>query len=183
MQTYSFPRAGTRKKGWPKVFLETLARVGTVSHACQAAGVNITTAWRMRQSDPGFDQACQDAERRFTDRAERELFRRAIDGVEEPIYQGGKLVGTRLVYSDSLLLAVVKARKPDLYRDRSTVEHALAGPVVDARRQRAILADPEAARLACELDARLAQRALPAPTDEKPPESQDSGGQGDQEGQ
>jgi hypothetical protein len=177
MPAYAFDKAGTRKRGWPGVFLKALARVGTVTKACRYAKVNPTTAFRMRQADPRFDQAWIEAERRFTDRAERELFRRAIDGVEEPIYQGGKLVGTKLVYSDSLLLAVVKARKPDLYRDRSTVEHALAGPVVDAQRQRAILADPEAARLACELDARLAQRTLPAPTDEKPPGSQDPGGQ------
>jgi hypothetical protein len=168
------------KPGWPNRFLKALARCGTVSHASRIAGVSNRHAHRQREKDPRFAQAWIEAERRFTDRAERELFRRAIDGVEEPIYQGGKLVGTKLVYSDSLLLAVVKARKPDLYRERSTVEHALAGPVVDAQRQRAILADPEAARLACELDARLAQRALPAPADEKPPGPCDPGGQGDQ---
>jgi hypothetical protein len=182
MPENAFSRARPHKPGWHRVFLESLARTGVITKSCHQAGVNPTTVLRLRRSNPKFERACIEAERRFTDRAERELFRRAIDGVEEPIYQGGKLVGTKLVYSDSLLLAVVKARKPDLYRERSTVEHALAGPVVDARRQRAILADPEAARLACELDARLAQRALPAPADEKPPGSCDPGGQGDQQG-
>jgi hypothetical protein len=43
--------------------------------------------------------------------------------VKRPIYQGGKLVGHDVVYSDNLLLALLKARRPEKYRDRQLIEH------------------------------------------------------------
>jgi hypothetical protein len=43
---------------------------------------------------------------------EGEAYRRAVEGVEVPIYQQGELVGHRTEYSDSLLSLMLKARVP-----------------------------------------------------------------------
>ena len=53
---------------------------------------------------------------------EREAYRRAVKGVEKPVYRGGQLVGTIREYSDSLLMFLLRARRPELYRDHSRVE-------------------------------------------------------------
>ena len=50
--------------------------------------------------------------------------RRAVDGVEEPVYQGGQLVGTKLVYSDTLLGKLLNANRPAKYRERFDVAHS-----------------------------------------------------------
>ncbi len=45
-----------------------------------------------------------------------EVDARGRDGVEVPVYFNGEIVGTRLLYSDRLLLARLRALRPDLYR-------------------------------------------------------------------
>lgn len=64
-----------------------------------------------------------DATRR--DSIRQELFRRGIDGWDEPIYQGGKLVGAKRVFSDACLIALAKMRLPEA-RDRLAL--TVAGP-------------------------------------------------------
>ena len=59
------------------------------------------------------------------DRMEAELYRRAVEGVDEPVFFGGDCIGTIKRYSDQLLLAGVKAHRPE-YRDKQSVE--LSGP-------------------------------------------------------
>jgi len=54
--------------------------------------------------------------------AEDELQRRSIEGTEEPVYQGCKLVGYKKKYSDSLLTLLLKAEDPDKYSDKQQVD-------------------------------------------------------------
>ena len=56
--------------------------------------------------------------------AEDELFRRAVEGVEQPVYQLGKLVGHVREYSDKLLELYLKSHAPEKYMDRQSVEHS-----------------------------------------------------------
>ena len=66
-----------------------------------------------------------------TETLEHEAWRRARDGVAEPVYQHGKLVGTVQRFSDSLLMFLLRARRPDVYKERvdvsTTVIKAVAG--------------------------------------------------------
>ena len=54
---------------------------------------------------------------------EDEADRRAMDGHDKPVYQGGRLVGHVTEYSDSLLALQLKAGNPGKYADHSKVEH------------------------------------------------------------
>jgi hypothetical protein len=49
---------------------------------------------------------------------EDEAVRRAHEGLRKPVWYKGKIVGYETEYSDTLLLAVLKANNPDKFRDR-----------------------------------------------------------------
>ncbi len=74
---------------WKPAYLAALRQVPVIKHACEAAGIDRTTAWRAREADEAFAQAEQEAMEEGIDRAEAEAFRRGVVGFEEPvIYQG-----------------------------------------------------------------------------------------------
>jgi hypothetical protein len=70
----------------------------------------------VRKQDPGFASAWEEAEESAADALEAEAWRRAVDGVPEPLISAGKVVhdddGQALAirrYSDILMLALLKA--------------------------------------------------------------------------
>lgn len=56
-----------------------------------------------------------------------EMHRRAVDGFTDPIVSAGKLVTDHQVYSDMLLLNLVKADNPDKFADRSKSDVTVTG--------------------------------------------------------
>ena len=48
---------------------------------------------------------------------EREAARRAYHGVEEPVFHKGEVCGSIRKYSDTLMIFLLKARRPEVYRD------------------------------------------------------------------
>lgn len=139
------------RRNWKPAWLEAFQREGTVSAACLAARVGRTTVYEARD-DEAFAQAWDDIEAETTDRMEREAFRRAVEGHESDIFFRDQVIGTERKYSDTLLIFMLKARKPQVYRENVRVEHSGpgGGPIEqvvvpsDARRAQevaAILAD------------------------------------------
>lgn len=104
-------RALTRTGAWVKPFLKNLAEYGVVTYAAQAAGVSKTAANHRRRRDEKFSRAWDAALEAATDVLEKEAVRRAVQGVDEPVYQGGKQVGTITRYSDTLLIFLLKANR------------------------------------------------------------------------
>lgn len=117
---------------WTDAFLAALRECGVMSRAAAAVGIDRVTAWRRQHSDPEFAQACKEAISIAADALEAEARRRAIDGVEEPIYQQGVLVGTKTVYSDALLALLLKGRRKSVFADRTELTGANGGPVQQA---------------------------------------------------
>ena len=85
----------------------------------------------MRKEDPAFAAAWDSAIEDGTDLLEDEARRRALEGVEELIVTMGKIArnddGTPLLVrrlSDTLMLALLKARRPEKYRERVSAEHS-----------------------------------------------------------
>jgi hypothetical protein len=79
----------------------------------------------MRTFKALFDEAHEDA----LDALEEEARRRAVDGVLEPVYQGGEKVGTIRKYSDALLMLLLKGKRPDTFRERHEVTGKNGGPL------------------------------------------------------
>lgn len=94
-------------------FLEVLAREGNVSQAARASGLSRQYAYVLRREDEGF-AADWDA---ALDEAVDELIaiarKRAVEGVEEPVFYRGRQVGTRRVWSDRLLMFLIRVHRPE----------------------------------------------------------------------
>jgi hypothetical protein len=106
-------------------FLEYLAETGNVSRAAKLVGSSTARVYAMRHNDPAFRQAWDEAEEIAADRLEAEAWRRAVEGVEEPAVNAGRLVrdeaGNAVMvrrYSDMLLLALLKAHRPAKFNTR-----------------------------------------------------------------
>lgn len=108
-------------------FLARLAAGHTVSAAARVTGLTRQRLYQLRNEDQEFAAEWQDAEEQGTDKIEEEAFRRAVKGVRstEPIYFMGVKVGEKVVvrYSDGLIQTLLKARRPDKYRELYKHEH------------------------------------------------------------
>lgn len=113
-------------------FLAELCKRGIISDAVKVAGFDRVTFYRWREEDPEFAKAWDDALDEAASTLENEAWRRATEGVEEPIVgrverdRDGVVAHVRK-YSDSLLTTLLKAHRPEKYRER--YEHELRGAI------------------------------------------------------
>lgn len=108
-----------------EVFLAVLAETGNVMTACKRAKVGKSTVYEWRVDEAfatRWDKAAEEGKNTTADRIEASFDRRAIEGWLEPVFQGGKLVGHKRVRDTVAGIVRLKALRPDLYRERSTVD-------------------------------------------------------------
>jgi hypothetical protein len=118
----------TWKRGWEAKFLAALATTGTVCSAAKKAKISRSTVYEARDSDPLFARAWDDAVEENTQILEAEAIRRASAGYVKPVYQRGELVGKVREYSDTLLIFLLKSRRPQVYRDNPKADSEQPGP-------------------------------------------------------
>lgn len=106
-----------------EAYLEALRQSGNTAAAREAAGLTADQLGAAFAEVDGFTEACEHARAMWRHSIEQALKERAIDGVEEPIYWNGQVVGTKLVYSDSLLALMAKANLK-AYREKVEVSEA-----------------------------------------------------------
>jgi hypothetical protein len=101
-----------------------------VSDASRTAGVSRKTAYQQRSEDSDFAAQWDEALDEACDALEAEARRRAVEGVEQKKFtRGGDPIvdpetGEQYkerVYSDTLLVFLLKGHRPERYRER--VEH------------------------------------------------------------
>lgn len=99
---------------WHDTFISTLTASGNIRAACKAAGVSRSTAYIHKDLYPEFGIRWGDA------------LEDAIDTLELIARERAK------VQSDTLLIFLLKAHRPEKYRDRASVEHSGkgGGPIV-----------------------------------------------------
>lgn len=103
-------------------FLEALLDVGGIEGAaCKIVGINHATLIRHKDKDPEFAKAVEEHKALSADTIEAEAYRRAVQGVDEPVFFNGVTVGHVKRYSDRLLDKLLTAAKPDKYGNKSTV--------------------------------------------------------------
>lgn len=111
------------------LILRRLALGYTILGSCKAAGIPHTTFDRWRQTNPRFKIMVERALEIGNARLEDEAVRRAAEGVLEPKFHGGEIVGHVPRYSDGLLKFILQARKPEVYRSQQ--ENSASGPVLE----------------------------------------------------
>ena len=102
-----------------RAFLKCLAMAGNVSEAARASHLSRSHAYALKLADPMFAGDWADALESATDVLEAEARHRAVEGVEQPHFHQGKVTGSVRKYSDSLLMFLLKAHRPEKYRDRN----------------------------------------------------------------
>ena len=116
--------AGLSKKGWQPVFLDLLGKNGNVTLSAHEAGIVRQTAYDARDRDKAFSKAWEDAMEQAADVLEREAWRRASEGVKQPVFYQGEVCGHVRKYSDVLLIFLLKGARPDKYREQLAVPAA-----------------------------------------------------------
>lgn len=115
--------AATKKQ----MFCDALADGFTVANAAYVTGNVLRTVYRWRDEDPEFAEAWAIAYAAGAETLHSEALRRAVTGVEKPLFHMGHAIrdpetGAPVVlreYSDTLLIFLMKARDPFRYCDRA----------------------------------------------------------------
>lgn len=113
-----------RKDGWSpdkqRAFIEALADSGSVVTAAMSVNMSESSAYRLRRApgaeafDRAWGAAIDAASKKLLDAA----FERALVGTDEPVFdREGRRVGRRLRQSDRLLMFLLRAYGPDVFRD------------------------------------------------------------------
>lgn len=109
---------------WHDAFLAALRQRPVVQFACDAVGIERSTAYRRRDADKDFAKAWDDALEAGIDAAEAEAFRRGLHGYEEPVIDKGRLAYRYERYEEQVEMD-----------DGSTVTRERFRPVLDANGQ------------------------------------------------
>jgi hypothetical protein len=107
----------TRTDRKVRKFLSVLADTANVHAACREAGIPRQNVYEWRKQDPEFAQQMDKAVELGTAALEDEAVRRAMEGWDEPVFYKGTEVGSIRRFSDQLLITLLKARRPDKYRE------------------------------------------------------------------
>lgn len=110
---------------WRPAFLQALRNSGNVRAACQAAGIDRKTAYQHRDKYPDFAAAWQDALDEAIDALEAVARKRALET------------------SDTLMIFLLKAHRPALYRETHRTLNITVTPEALAQLSDAELADLE----------------------------------------
>ncbi len=94
---------GRRKPKWEKAFLSTLRNTCNVRASCQSANVTRATVYEYRHSCPEFAALWQEAEEDAADVLEARAWGRSE-------------------ISDSILMFLLKAHRPDKYREKVRID-------------------------------------------------------------
>ena len=98
-------------------FLTLLALAYTVEHAAKEVGLSRRSAYQLRERDDAFAKAWEQAYEDSTERLEAEAYQRAIGREEVRIDKDGNAHHLKK-YSDLLMIFLLKARKPGMYREK-----------------------------------------------------------------
>lgn len=98
-----------------ELFLGFLADGDGSTLAAQKAGKPFQTFYDWKRDDADFSAKWEHAYSLGTDRMEQEARRRAVEGVDTPVFYKGDLCGVKREYSDNLLTFVMAARDPQRY--------------------------------------------------------------------
>lgn len=138
-------------------FLDHLSENGLIKEACQYAGLSRLQVKRRIREDHEFRALYEEAYELGTDAIEDEATRRATIGTLEPVFFKGRRVATIRKKSDLLMMFILKARRPERFKDNYTPPEAeydeLNGP--SAREQIARRIDGLATRLGTRKDPKL----------------------------
>ncbi len=97
-------------------FLAAYSETGNITQAAEIAKVCRTSHNDWLEKDETYGARFDEAHEAACDHLESEARRRAVEGIEDPVFQGGIQVGTVRRYSDKLLELLLKGSLPQKYK-------------------------------------------------------------------
>lgn len=129
---------GHGKRAWEDAFIEAFAQTGVVKLAAAVAGIDRRSVFYYLRKSPGFTRRYNDALDQAADTMEAEAIRRGVKGCKRPVFYLGKKCGSTREFSDTLLIFLLKAARPEKFRDNYDVQKLIeaiqAGQVVSFAR-------------------------------------------------
>jgi hypothetical protein len=110
-------------------FLAALRDIPNVSRAARVVHLSRRALYNIRDDDSQFEAAWNDAIDEGIEAMEAEAMRRAVEGVDKPVFYQGDEVAVLREYSDTLLIFLLKAHRPDKYRENKIDLTTDGGPI------------------------------------------------------
>ncbi len=112
-------------------FIDVLAATGSVSMAARHAGVTVQKVSKRRERYPVFASHVLGALEYFNSAVlEHAAVIRAVDGIDEPVFHNGMIVGHKRRYSDALMAKLLEGNYPTKYRQRTELTGKDGTPLV-----------------------------------------------------
>jgi len=112
------PRRRLTRRKTREQFLAALRAGASVAAACRSIGLSRQQCYEYREQDADFAAEWDAAVEHGTDLLEDVALRRATAGTQRNVYFGGRVVGQDVEHHDTLLIFLLKARRPEKYRER-----------------------------------------------------------------
>jgi hypothetical protein len=109
-------RTNARTRASQAAFLAAFEKTCRIDLAAEAANIGRRTHYNWLKTDPKYAQAFADSEVLAAQVLEDTAIKRAVEGWDEPVFQGGEQCGTVRKFSDRLLERLLEARRPEKYR-------------------------------------------------------------------
>ena len=103
-------------------FLHELRRTCNITRASQKINISRVTAYSAKKVNLEFSEAWNNALQEGLDLLEEMARKRAFEGVTKNIYYQGKICGKTKEYSDGLTMFLLKAHRPEKYRDNQSID-------------------------------------------------------------
>ncbi len=110
--------------GHKKRFLACFAMCGRINEAAHWAKIHRNSHYGWMQEDPEYPARFKQAESEAARMLEDEAVRRAHHGIRKAIRYKGRIVAYDIEYSDTILLALLRANNPDKFTERQKREHS-----------------------------------------------------------
>lgn len=110
-------------------FLEGFRKYHVIGRAARYAGITRRQVYRWIESSEKFAAEFEDVKKEVIEQLEIEADRRAVAGVNKPVFYKGRKVSSIREYSDTLLMFRLKGLAPERYRERHEISGPDGGPV------------------------------------------------------
>ena len=110
-------------------YLEAIAELGTREAAAQAVGLPASVFRELVDEDASFQTLEQQALAVFRGKIEAEIYRRAIEGWDQPVFHQGECIGHIRKFSDPMLELLAKRHIPE-YQGKADVDIGIGGGVL-----------------------------------------------------
>ncbi len=103
--------------------LECLRQGASVNDVIESHNISRRTIYSRIRSDEEWKERWEEAIKIGDDAIRDEIRRRAMNGVLEPVYHEGEVVGHKRKYSDILLMFLAKSRMPEFRENNHEHNH------------------------------------------------------------